>query len=124
MNTKTWLSNFLLVSLGNRTEMAHSIEARPPFLDQNLIEYVNRLPPSLKLKYTSDLDLDTDQQDPKLIEKWILREAGRPSISDEIYSREKQPYLAPVKWPQDGPLHQMFQELCTKEAVENLGFVS
>lgn len=120
MNTKTWLSNFPLVSLGDRTEMAHSIEAPPPFLDRNLVEYVNRLPPSLKLRYTPDLDSDTDQ-DQRLIEKWILREAGRPFVSDEVYRRAKQPDLAPVKWPQDGPLHQ---KSCTKEAVENFGFIS
>lgn len=125
ITTKTLLSNQLLVSLGDRTEMAHSIEARPPFLDHNLVEYVNRLPPSLKLRYTSDLDSNTDQQEqePQLIEKWILREAGKSFIPEEIYNRKKQPYLAPVKWPQNGPLHQMFQRLCTKEAIENLGFV-
>lgn len=126
ITTKTFLCNYLLVSLGDRTEMAHSIEARPPFLDHDLVEYVNRLPPSLKLRCTSDLNSSTDQQEqePQLIEKWILREAGKPFIPEEIYKRKKQPYLAPVKWPQNGPLHQMFQRLCTKEATENLGFVS
>lgn len=124
MTTKMFLNNYLLVSLGDRTEMAHSIEARPPFLDHNLVEYVNRLPPSLKSRCTSDLDSNAEQQkDPRLIEKWILREAGKPFIPEEIYNRTKQPYLAPVNWPRDGLLHQMFQKLCTKEAIENLGFV-
>jgi asparagine synthase (glutamine-hydrolysing) len=53
----------------------------------------------------------------------ILREAGKPYITHEVYERKKQPYIAPNKWPIDGPLHKKMKEICTKEAVEQLGFV-
>lgn len=53
----------------------------------------------------------------------ILREAGKPYITKELYERKKQPYMAPNKWPADGPLHNKMKEICTKEAVEKLGFV-
>ena len=42
---KTTLANGLLNQLGDRNEMAHSIEGRLPFLDSQLVEYVNGLPP-------------------------------------------------------------------------------
>jgi asparagine synthase (glutamine-hydrolysing) len=56
-------------------------------------------------------------------EKWILREAGKPYITKELYERRKQPYVAPNRWPKDGPLHNKLREICTREAVEQLGFV-
>ena len=125
----------LLSCLGDRTEMAHSIEARTPFLDHHLAEYVNSLPPSVKLAYTPPSSDDVDGADhgpvwrasgkalQSLTAKWILREAVRPYITDELYRRKKHPFLAPTKWPRDGPLYHMFEKLLTREAVEQLGFV-
>jgi asparagine synthase (glutamine-hydrolysing) len=52
--TRVLLANNLLTCLGDRTEMAHSIESRPPFLDHELSEYVNNLPPSVKVAFTPD----------------------------------------------------------------------
>ncbi|XP_044715665.1 asparagine synthase domain-containing protein [Hirsutella rhossiliensis] len=78
---------------GDRAEMSHSIEARTPFLDHSLTEYVNSLPPSTKLSAPRRA----------IVEKWILREAVRPFVTDEVYRRRKR--------------------LLTREAVEELGFV-
>ncbi|KAK1757311.1 amidase chyE [Echria macrotheca] len=130
--TKTMLANIFLSTLGDRTEMAHSIEARPPFLDHVLSDYVNSLPPSVKLGYvpvkqgTSNGDSwwqEPDTARKAFSEKWILREAGKPFITSELYERRKQPYLAPVRYPKDGPLHQKLREICTRDAVDKLGFL-
>lgn len=43
--SKTVFHNFVISSEGDRAEMAHSIEGRPPFLDHTLVEYVDSLPP-------------------------------------------------------------------------------
>ncbi|KAI4143115.1 MAG: hypothetical protein L6R39_004690 [Caloplaca ligustica] len=112
---KTALPNMLLTNLSDRTEMSHSVEGRVPFLDHPLMEYVNALPPSMKIRY----DPDTDQ----LTEKWILRQASRPFISEELYTRKKHPYSAPNVYPIGGPMHRLMQKLITKENVEALGFV-
>lgn len=113
--TKGHLANIFLTCLGDRTEMAHSIEARTPFLDHQLTEYVNNLPPSVKIRYEPTQD--------RFIEKWILREASKPFITKELYERKKHPYSAPTTWPADGPLHRLMDKLITKENVEKLGFI-
>lgn len=133
MWNKGALANTLLSCLGDRTEMAHSIEARTPFLDHHLAEYVNGLPPSVKMAFTpSEDDLAGDhgpvwkgvgKARQSLTEKWILREAVKPYITRELYERKKHPFLAPFRWPEGGSLHTMFKQLLTREAVENLGFV-
>ncbi|GJC92806.1 asparagine synthase [Colletotrichum higginsianum] len=132
--TRGPLANMILTCLGDRTEMAHSIEARPPFLDHHLVEYINNLPPSLKIAYNQAegqtdgtgssmwwKNLSSARQ--ALSEKWVLKEAGRPFITQELYERRKHPYSAPVKWPRGGPLHRMFTELLTQASVANLGFI-
>ena len=78
---KGHLANIFLTCLGDRTELAHSIEARTPFLDHHLTEYVNALPPSVKIRW--------DAERKQFTEKWILREASRPFITEELYKRKK-----------------------------------
>lgn len=112
---KGHLANNFLSCLGDRTEMAHSLEARTPFLDHHLTEYVNRLPPSVKIRWRP--------KEKGFIEKWILREASKPFITEELYKRKKHAYSAPTTWPENGPLHQTMARLMTKENVEKLGFV-
>lgn len=79
--TKGHLANSFLSCLGDRTEMAHSLEARTPFLDHHLTEYVNGLPPSVKIRW--------NEEEKRFVEKWILREASKPFISKELYERRK-----------------------------------
>lgn len=116
------LSNVLLACLGDRAEMAHSIEGRVPFLDHKLAAFVNRIPPSLKIKYNPPSPGE-DAGSGTFTEKWILREAARPFVTDEIYARKKHGYAAPTKWPVGGHLHRMFARLVTEEHVKQLGFV-
>jgi asparagine synthase (glutamine-hydrolysing) len=134
--TKVVLANNLLSCLGDRVEMAHSVEARTPFLDHHLTEYVNALPPSVKVRCAIDEAEAAHRSEGKgkskgaitsescsLTEKWILREATRPFITDETYRRRKHPYTAPVIYPTGGPLHRLLQKLLTKENIDQLGFL-
>ncbi len=79
--TKSALANYILKTLGDGAEMAHSVEGRLPFLDHHLFEFVRRLPMNMLINGT--------------LEKFILREAARPFITDRIYRRRKHPFLAP-----------------------------
>jgi asparagine synthase (glutamine-hydrolysing) len=82
LEIKTFLSQYLLSSQGDRMGMAHSVEGRFPFLDTRLVEFCNRLPPRMKLR--------------GLREKHLLREAVRPWLPEVIRQRPKRPYRAPV----------------------------
>ncbi|KAI3325891.1 asparagine synthase [Xylariaceae sp. AK1471] len=133
---KSQLPNVLLTSLGDRCEMAHSIEGRPPFLDHELAELVGRMPPSVKMHYGPDaagpqsgettsrwFGKGEDAGTGKFWEKWILREATKPFVTEELYTRRKHPYTAPLVWPKGGPMHQLFSRLLTKENIEAVGFL-
>lgn len=61
----------------DRVSMAHGLEARVPFLDLELVRYVNRLPIEL-----------LGQQSGRP-EKWLLREACRGLLPPEILNRKK-----------------------------------
>ena len=75
-----------LLRYADRNSMAHSREVRLPFLDHNLVEFVFKLPTHLLMK-----DAWT---------KWILREAFRGMVPDEITNRvDKLGYMPPQqKW--------------------------
>jgi len=79
--SKSMLPNYILMTLGDRMEMAHSLEGRVPFLDHHVVEFVKQLPIELKIH--------------QMQEKYILREAIRPFVIDEVYKRQKHPFLAP-----------------------------
>ena len=77
----TLLSGYLLNSQSDRVAMANSIEGRFPFLDHRVIEFANRLPPSLKIR--------------GLTEKYLLKRTVGKLLPEEIAKRTKQPYRAP-----------------------------
>jgi asparagine synthase (glutamine-hydrolysing) len=78
---KTLLPNYILTVLGDRMEMAHSVEGRVPFLDHHLVEVICSQPVSQKIHGTT--------------EKYVLREATRDVITDTVYRRQKHPFVSP-----------------------------
>jgi asparagine synthase (glutamine-hydrolysing) len=78
---KTVLVDYILVMLGDRMEMAHSIEGRVPFLDHKLVELIVTQPVNQKIR--------------GMTEKYVLREAAKSVISDTVYRRQKHPFLSP-----------------------------
>jgi len=78
---KSVLANYILTMLGDRMEMAHSIEGRVPFLDHHVVECICRQPVNMKIR--------------GLTEKYVLREAVRDVITDTVYKRQKHPFLSP-----------------------------
>lgn len=76
-----FLASALLGSQCDRPYMAHSIEARYPFLDEDVADFAMRLPEQAKLD--------------GLNEKAVLKAAAGPSIPAPIRERVKQPYTAP-----------------------------
>jgi len=78
---KTGLPAYILTMLGDRMEMAHSIEGRVPFLDHHVVEVICSQPVAQKIH--------------GMTEKFVLREAVRDVITDTVYRRQKHPFLSP-----------------------------
>jgi asparagine synthase (glutamine-hydrolysing) len=84
LNIETYLLDDLLVKM-DRTSMAHALEVRSPFLDTELVEFVSRLAPSLKLR---GLSL-----------KRVLKRAVRDLLPKDILSRPKRGFGVPLdRW--------------------------
>jgi asparagine synthase (glutamine-hydrolysing) len=107
---KTVLPNYILTVLGDRMEMAHSVEGRVPFLDHEVVELISRMPVHLKIR--------------GMTEKYVLREAARPVLTDAVYRRQKHPFLSPPATlnPHDR-LHQMVQDTLRGSGLDHLPFV-
>ncbi|WP_395735893.1 asparagine synthase (glutamine-hydrolyzing) [Prosthecobacter sp.] len=75
------LAQYILRTLGDGTEMGHSIEARLPFLDHVLFELAARIPAQALLSADSS--------------KIMLREALRGLVPEAVRLRPKHPFLAP-----------------------------
>src|SRR5262245_1429402 len=79
--SKTMLPGYILTVLGDRMEMAHSVEGRVPFLDHHVVELIRSQPVRQKIR--------------GMTEKYVLREAVRDVITDTVYRRQKHPFLSP-----------------------------
>ncbi len=88
LNLTTYLPEDLLVKV-DRTSMAVSLEARAPFLDHVLLQFVAGIPTSLKLKGSTS--------------KYIFKKAMRGILPDEIIDRKKHGFGVPVgAWMRNG----------------------
>ena len=107
--SKTILASYILVVLGDRMEMAHSVEGRVPFLDHKVVELVVSLPVSAKIR--------------GMTEKFVLREAARPVLTDTVYRRQKHPFLSPpATLDAVGKLHQFMQDTLRGPVLRSMGF--
>lgn len=79
---KTMLAGMLLSHKSDRVTAANSIEARYPFLDEDLVAYCAALPPSWKLR-----GLTRD--------KFILREFASEMLPRSVVRRRKKMFRAP-----------------------------
>lgn len=105
LNSKFQLPNFILTFLGDRMEMAHSIEGRVPFLDHHVAEYAAHVPIDMKIR--------------GIREKHVLREAAKDCLINEVYNREKHPFTAPPAKRDDDPMMQFFSDMLTSKALDN-----
>ncbi len=81
LDSKTYLPADILTKV-DRMTMASSLEARSPLLDHKLIEYVTRIPSTLKLKNRET--------------KYIFKKAIEGFVPTEILHREKQGFGVPI----------------------------
>ena len=78
----TRLPSWILL-IGDRASMAESVEARVPFLDHEVVEFVANLPPSFKMRGFQ--------------EKALLRGAVGRFLPKNIAKRQKRPFFTPIR---------------------------
>jgi asparagine synthase (glutamine-hydrolysing) len=87
---RLYLPDDILVKV-DRSSMAHGLEARCPFLDINVVDFVRRIPSSFKLRRGNT--------------KYLLKRAVRGLIPDPIIDRPKKGFGVPIgRWFQTGEL--------------------
>jgi asparagine synthase (glutamine-hydrolysing) len=82
IDTRASLPDDLLM-VGDKMSMANSLEARVPFLDYRLVEFIERLPGSLKLN--------------KLTGKYLHKRALEKWLPKEVVWRKKKGFANPVE---------------------------
>lgn len=96
----------MLLRFEDRNSMAHSIEARVPFLDHNLVEYAFRLPNHLKLHQGET--------------KVALRRAMQKTLPAKVQQRkDKMGFVAPASHWFREDLHEWVQDLVGSSSFRN-----
>ncbi|MFT4816798.1 MAG: asparagine synthase (glutamine-hydrolyzing) [Pseudohongiellaceae bacterium] len=108
INAKTVMPNFILTYLGDRMEMAHSIEGRVPFLDHKVAEVSARVPVDMKVK--------------GIREKHVLREAAKDVLIPEVYDRQKHPFTTPPTRDSKDPMLSFYRDTFASQAAKDQPF--
>ncbi len=109
IESRIFLSNYLLSSQGDRMAMANSVEGRYPFLDHRVVEFAAELPPDIRMN--------------GMTEKYILKKAARGLMPPRLINRVKQPYRAPISQAFLGDTHHDYvHELLSEKAIKENGY--
>lgn len=104
---KSLFVNYVLAA--ERLDMANAVEVRLPFLDHKLFEFGRSIPGSMLAKDGTI--------------KYILREAAKEYITDEVYRGLKQPFLAPPTTKRnDDAMFVMLQDILRSESFSSVPF--
>jgi asparagine synthase (glutamine-hydrolysing) len=97
----------LLLQRVDRLTMAHSLEARAPFLDADLVAYALALPSHLKIRGKTT--------------KYVLKQAVRSLIPDTVITRRKQGFRVPLPEWLRGELSGWAQHQLQNAAIHRRG---
>lgn len=108
LDSKTYLPGDILTKV-DRMSMAVSLEGRAPLLDHKLIEFVTRIPSSLKLT-----GLET---------KHIMKTAVKDLVPAEILNRPKQGFGVPIQEWINQQLRSRIRETLSESRTRQRGYV-
>jgi asparagine synthase (glutamine-hydrolysing) len=104
IETKTRLPGWILWK-SDRLSMAHSVEARVPFMDHHLVELAVRMPPSMKLR-----DMD---------EKYVLKKIVLPHLPQNPTRYKKRGFYTPIReWFFTEAQRPQLEPYFSKQALE------
>lgn len=104
-----WLSDLILMRQ-DKLSMAHAIEGRVPFLDHELVEYVLKLPPSLKIRGGKS--------------KYILRQYATQLLPKTVTSRRKMPFYVPLEnYFAEPTFQELMHDTLSERSVRDRGLL-
>ncbi|MCB9105219.1 MAG: asparagine synthase (glutamine-hydrolyzing) [Anaerolineales bacterium] len=107
LESRTRMVDFINFEV-DKMSMAHSIEARVPFLDHPLWEFCAALPPDYKLKGR--------------VEKYLLRQAAQGILPEPTRTRRKKGLAAPyAHWLRAERLPDWAEEALAPQALKRVG---
>jgi asparagine synthase (glutamine-hydrolysing) len=109
IDSKTYLPGDILTKV-DRMSMAVSLEARAPLLDHKLIDFVTKVPASLKLA-----GLET---------KHLLKRAVKDLVPDEILNRPKQGFGVPIQEWINQQLRSRIRETLSDTRTRQRGYIN
>ena len=118
MDTRTNLPDDLLM-VGDKTSMANSIEVRVPFLDYRLVEFIETLPPELKIKGRQAKYLHK-----KAVEKWLPKEVvyrqkkGFANPIDMWLKTSMRPFLSDCLLSENAAVNKYFNPAYIRETIQ------
>ena len=103
--------------LTDRMTMAHGLEARSPFLDHELVEFLAKVPANIKVQNNQP--------------KYLMRKLAAEYLPAPILQREKQGFMLPIAYWFSNDLHPLVSQTLEnshfvkqgwfrKEAIQNL----
>jgi len=103
---QVYLPDDILVKV-DRMSMAHSLEARVPFLDHGLVEATARMPAEYKLR--------------KMESKSVLKRALKGRVPKTLLARKKAGFNVPMATWLLGPLHELMKDTLSPDSVKHVG---
>jgi asparagine synthase (glutamine-hydrolysing) len=117
---KTFLQGLFVVE--DKLSMAHSLESRVPFMDNDLVDFAMRLPVKYKLGNLQKVVSVNENEISKYFQKtsdgkMLLREAMQRHLPKEVVSRQKQGFSAPdASWFKGESIEYVKDKLLNKNA--------
>ncbi len=124
LEAKTFLNGLFIVE--DKLSMAHSLETRVPFLDNDLVDFAMQLPVGLKLQNLGEV-VRINENEPGKIKKYfeknrdgkrILRTVMEHIIPEQITKAVKQGFSAPdASWFKGESINYVRQTLFSRQAM-------
>src|SRR4029078_213102 len=106
---KMMLAGLFMIAKGDRIGMHSSVEARYPYLDEDVVAFCASISPKYKLN--------------GMKEKWILRQVAAKTLPTDIVTRPKTMFrsvLSKIFLGNDRPA--WVDQLLSKESIEKTGY--
>lgn len=103
---KLYLQDDILVKV-DRASMACSLEARAPFLDPEVVEFVGTLPDKMKIR--------------RFTTKYLLKKCMEKYLPREIIYRKKKGFGIPIADWFKGPLRKPLEEILSEKRLKDQG---